>query len=55
MPFVTLAVLVGTPFGEIHLSIAGRVLCFVIGAQVGQLYLDLTSQFELCTKDNYAI
>ena len=50
MPFVVSAVLVRTPFGEIHLSMAGRVVCFVIGAQASQLYLDVTSQLELRTK-----
>ena len=55
MPFVVLAVLVQTPFGEIHLPIVERVLCFMAGALASELYLDLTSPLELNTKGNYAI
>jgi hypothetical protein len=55
MPFIVLAVLVQTPFGEIHLSIPARVACFVAGALASEVYRDLICQLELHTKGNYAI
>lgn len=55
MPFVVCAVLVNTPFREVHLPIAVRIACFVVGAQASQLYLDLTSALELRTKGNRSI
>jgi hypothetical protein len=54
-PFIVLAVLVQTPFGEIRLSIPARVACFVFGALMSQVYLDLIGQLEAHTNSKYAI